>query len=369
MAGVDESRVSTLELFFDLVFVFTITQLTTLIVHEPGWRGVGQAVLALVVIWWMYGGYAWLTNHIGVAGLRRQMLLLGGMAGFLLMALSLPTAFGGSGTVFGIGYVLVIAIHAGLFLRASGGAARPFVAVARFNFAGAALVLAGGIAGGTAQYFLWGAAIVVLWGITRRTSDEGFVIAPSHFVERHGLVVIVAIGESVVAVGFGASGHNVGGRLVAASLLVLAISALLWWTYFGGDDARAERAMRAADPAARPRLALDGYGIWHMPILFGIVLVASGEKEATVHPFGELATAPALELALGATVFLIGEAMFRRTLTIARPLTRLGAAVLAAATIPLGLEVAATAELAALVVLLGGMLLVEWLADAERSLA
>jgi low temperature requirement protein LtrA len=359
MADVEESRVSTLELFFDLVFVFTITQLTTLIVHEPGWRGIGQALLAMVVIWWMYGGYAWLTNHIELAGLPRRMLLLGGMAGFLVMALALPSAFSGSGTAFGIGYAVVIAIHAGLFLRASGGAARPFLAVARFNFAGAALVLAGGIAGGTAQYILWGAAIVLLWGVTRLTSDEGFAIAPSHFVERHGLVVIVAIGESVVAVGFGASGHHVRAQLVAVALLVLALSALLWWTYFGGDDTRAERAIRDADPAARPRLVLDGYGIWHMPILFGVVLVASGEKEATLHPFRELATAPALELALGATVFLIGEAMFRRTLAIARPITRLAAAALAAATIPLGLHVAAAAELGGLIVLLGAMLAVE----------
>jgi low temperature requirement protein LtrA len=315
----------------------------------------------------MYAGYAWLTNHIGVGTARRQILLLGGMAGFLVIALSLPRAFSGSGTAFGIGYLVVIAVHAGLFLRTSVTA---FIAVARFNVTAATLVLAGGIAGGTAEYVLWASAVVLLWGVTRITSDAGFTIAPGHFVERHGLVVLVAIGESIVAVGAGTPERAVNVELAAMSVLGLALSALLWWSYFGGDDdERAERALRETEPARRPRMVLDAYGIWHLPILFGVVLIAAGEKLAVLRPFHELAAKPAIELAAGAAAFLVGEALFRRRLAIARPATRLTAAVLAPATIPLGLDVAGFAQIAALVVLLGGTLLIEHPRDSNKSFA
>ena len=357
---------STLELFFDLVFVFTITQLTSVLAHGHGWRGPAQGALALAIIWWIYAGYAWLTNQAGIGALRRQVLLLGGMAGLLVAALSLPRAFSGSGAAFGIGYAVVIAVHAGLFLRDSGAV---FWAIARFNFTAAALVLVGGIAGGTTQYVLWAAAVVLVWAVSRLASVEEYSIAPGHFVERHGLVVIVAIGESVVAVGAGTPERSVTVALAAVSVLGLALSAMLWWSYFGGDDERAERALRDAEPAQRPQMVLDAYGLWHLPLLFGIVAIAAGEKLAVLHPFGELAAKPAIELALGAAIFLAGEAMFRRRLLIARPASRLAAAVLAAATIPLGTEVAAFAQLAALVVLLGGTLLAEHSHHSNKSFA
>jgi low temperature requirement protein LtrA len=310
----------------------------------------------------MYGGYAWLTNAVPPEGLTRRLLLLGGMAGFLILALAIPRAFAGTGLTFGLGYLVVITVHGGLFIRSSArSVSMAFRGVAAINAVAALLVLAGGIAGGTAEYVLWAAAFVVTWfGTPRLTDDSGFEIGPAHFVERHGLVVLVAIGESVVAIGIGAAGVKVDLALVGVSVLGLALSACLWWAYFGGGgDSEAERAMTEAPAVERPRLALGGYGFPHIAILLGIVAVAAAEKRAVGHASAHLPTADSLYLAGGLAVFLFGDAVFRRTLGIGHGRARIAAAVLAFATVPLGLEVSAVAQLVALVALLVGALSVE----------
>ena len=134
-------------------------------------------------------------------------------------------------------------------------------------------MLAGGLVGGTAQYLLWGAAVTLEWISPRIIDDSGFVIEPGHFVERHGLVVLVAIGESVVAVGIGAARQAVNGELVAAAILGLSLSACLWWSHFGSDDGSAERALTDAPTEKRPRLAVDAFGYWHLLILLGIIAI------------------------------------------------------------------------------------------------
>ncbi|HEX8855911.1 MAG TPA: low temperature requirement protein A [Thermoleophilaceae bacterium] len=354
-------RVTTLELFFDLVFVFTITQLTTVLVKDPNGRGVARVLLMLALIWWMYGGYAWLTNSVTVDRDTRRLLLLGGMAGFLVMALALPTAFGGSGLTFALGYLVVIVVHGGMFMRASpAGVAQAFSGILPWNITAAALVLIGGAIGGTTQYVLWAVAVALECANPRLTSDEGFVIAPAHFVERHGLVVIVAIGESVVAIGIGAAGLPVDAELVGVALLGLALSACLWWTYFGaGDDVEAEEALSAAPVEARPRLAIDAYFYLHLPILFGIVAVASAIKKATGHAGDPLEFARALALSGGVALFMGADALFRRTLGIGSGAWRGLAALLAFAALPLGTELSAVAQLAALVILLVAVLAAE----------
>src|SRR4051794_31236664 len=113
----EEARVSTLELFFDLVFVFTITQLTTVLAHHPSGSGVLRVVLMLVVIWWMYGGYAWLTNVVAPDRIAYQLLLLGGMAAFLILSLAIPPAVAGGGVAFWGGFPGVVLLHLGLFWR------------------------------------------------------------------------------------------------------------------------------------------------------------------------------------------------------------------------------------------------------------
>jgi low temperature requirement protein LtrA len=348
----DVVRVSTLELFFDLVFVFTITQLTALLAHETTWRGALQVVLMLGVIWWMYGGYVWLTNAVQADRVERRMLLLGGMGAFLIVALAVPRAFDEGGPAFGIAYFLVVFVHLFLFAKTSNAATlRAVLRLARYNVSTAALVLIGGIAGGTAQYVLWALAVVLEW-LTPLFIASRFTIAPGHFVERHGLVILIAIGESIIAVGVGAAEAPLDLELAAVALCGLAFSASLWWAYFGGgDDARAEEALAATPRDRRPRLAIYAFGYWHLLMLLGIVGIAAAEKKVVAHPFEALATAQAVTLGVAAGVFMLGDVLFRRSLSIGHGRGRAVAVVLAAATIPLGLAAAAL-QLAALVALL-----------------
>jgi low temperature requirement protein LtrA len=316
---------------------------------------VAQAVVMLGVIWWMYAGYAWLTNALRPDRARHRALLLGGMAGFLVIALAVPRAFAGNGTAFALGYLVVVVIHAGLFMTAT----RAIVRVARFNVAAALLLLGGGLAGGTAQYALWGFTFVLLWSTPYLQRPTGFNIAAGHFVERHGLVVLVAIGESVVAIGIGLAHLRLDAELAGVAVLGLALSACLWWIYFGGDEVRAEAALAAVPGERRPFVAVNAFGHWHFLILLGIVAVAAAVKQGSAHPFDALAAAPAVQLAGGAAVFLIGDVLFRRTLDIGAGRWRAGGAVAGLATIPLGIAVGAVAQIAALVALLVGMLAVE----------
>jgi low temperature requirement protein LtrA len=347
------TRVSTLELFFDLVFVFTITQLTAVLFADPTGRGLLRVALMLGVIWYMYGGYAWLTNAVAPDRAGRRLLLLGGMAAFLVLALTIPRAFSGGGPAFGLAYLAVVSVHAALFTRAaSGGVVRAILRLAPFNLASALLVLLAGAVGGAAEYVVWALALALQWAAGRVASAGGFEIAPAHFVERHGLVVLIAIGESVVAVGSGALRERVDAPLAGVAVLGLLLNACLWWTYFGGDDGRAERALAGAPPEGRPALALTAFGYWHLPLLLGVVAVASALREATGHPFAGLDGARALALAAGVALFLLGDALFRRSLGIGSGRWRTALAALALATIPLGVAVAAVAQLAALVGLL-----------------
>src|SRR5205085_6139800 len=149
-------RVTTLELFFDLVFVFTITQLTSVLDERPTWRGVVQVMLMLGVIWWMYGGYAWMTNAVTAHTVNRRLLLLGGMTGYFVLALAIPHAFSSSGLAFGLAYLVVVLVHSALFMRAStASVVQAIVRLAPWNVTSALLVVAGGAIGGAAQYALW----------------------------------------------------------------------------------------------------------------------------------------------------------------------------------------------------------------------
>jgi low temperature requirement protein LtrA len=356
----ETQRVSSLELFFDLVFVFTITQLTGVLVHEPSWRGLLQVSLMLGVIFWMYGGYAWLTNAVALDRLTHRLTLLLGMAGFFVVALAIPRAFSGNGTAFGLAYLAVVLIHLGMFARSSRiTVVRAIMGLAPFNLVTALLILAGGILGGTLQYLLWGAAVTFEWISPKLIDDSGFVIEPGHFVERHGLVVLVAIGESVVAVGIGAARLAVNAELVAAAILGLSLSACLWWSYFASDDGSAEQSLNDAPAARRPGLAVAAFGYWHLLILLGIIAIAFALRSVTGHAFASLSAAPAIALGAGASVFLLGEALYRRTLAIGAARARAFTAVLALATIPIGIDSAAALQLVVLVALFIAMLITQ----------
>ena len=350
-------RVSTLELFFDLVFVFTITQLTAVLSADPTLRGLLRVVLMLGVIFWMYGGYAWMTNAVATDRVARRLLLLGGMAGFLVLALAIPRAFTEGDVAFGVAYLVIVSIHPGLYARSGvPHTVRALVRLAPFNLASALLVLAAVMVEGTAAYLLWGAAFVLEWFTPRLAGVGGFRIAPAHVVERHGLVVIVALGESIVAIGIGAAGLPVDLTLASVAVLGLLLAACLWWAYFGGDDARAEHALAAVAEDRRAAVAVRAFGYWHLAILLGIIVLAAGLKHAIGHAFDRLDLAHALLLAGGVAVFLAGDVGFRRTLRLGPGRLRAAAAVLCLATIPLGVAASAVFQLSFLgIVLLGSL--------------
>ena len=356
----EAGRVTTLELFFDLVFVFTLTQLAGVLEDGELGPGVLDTGLLLGLVFFMYGGFAWLTNAVVLETPSRRVLLLVGMGAFLILALSIPRAYDGDGALFGGVYVGIVLLHLGLYRGARTARSRQGIrAIAPSNLTGAALVLAGGIAGGLAQHLLWGAAIVVLWLVPLARAVGSFDLAPEHFVERHGLVVLVAIGESVVAIGIGARGLPVDLGLVGTALLALGLNALLWWTYFGGDDTRAAQSLTDTPPERRGRAALLAFGHCHLALLGGIIGLAAGLAEAVAHPGEALPTAAAVELAGGAALFLLGDAGMRQALRLGTPRWRAAGAVAVLATIPIGLGLTAWSMLLALFALYAGALILE----------
>jgi low temperature requirement protein LtrA len=352
-AGSAEPRVTTLELFFDLVFVFTITQLTGFLLRDPTIAGLVQMALLFGNVWWMYGGYAWLTNAVPPRGLAVRLLLLVGMGGFLLIALSIPTAFGSGGVAFGIGYMVVTLVHTGLFWRGS----RQTIASAigrlgPFNLITAALLLAAGFTPGGFRIVLFALGGILHWITPYLIHQSAFTIRAGHFVERHGLILLIAIGESVVAVGIGLGAIELPAGRIVAALLALALTAGLWWLYFNGDDERAEAALEAAPAERKPWIALNAFGYAFVPILGGIVLVAAGLKLAVVRYNEPATTSAAVFLAAGVAIYLAGLALFRWLIHDRHIAVRLVMAVLAMLTLFIGLRTTPVAQLAALVVIL-----------------
>jgi low temperature requirement protein LtrA len=352
-AAVRGQSVTPLELFFDLVFVFTITQLTTLLAKDPTPTGFLQMVLIFGNVWWMYGGYAWLTNAVPPRELGVRLLLLVGMGGFLVVALAIPTAFAGGGLAFGLGYLLVTLVHTGVFLRTTQqSAVKAVMALGPFNLTTAGLLVVAGVVNGPARWALFGAGFVLHWITPALTHPTGFRIRSGHFVERHGLILLIAIGESVVAVGIGLGTIALPGGRIATALLGLALAAGLWWLYFNGEEERAEESMDRAPDERRAWLGLNAFGYVFLLILGGIVLVAAGMKLAVVSYDQPATLATAVFLAGGVAAYAIGLAFFRGVLHSGSMIVRLVIAVLALPTIWLGIRFTPVPQIAALVVIL-----------------
>jgi low temperature requirement protein LtrA len=331
------ARVSTLELFFDLVFVFTITQLTLVLANNITVVVALRVMLMLAIILWMYGGYAWLTNAISPNTRFRRTWYLVGMGGFLAISLSIPDAFGRTGWLFGLGYFVVNGVHTGLIMGAAGPNARQVMSrLGVANLITATLILVGGFLPLGGRYLLWAAGLAILIASPYVIRIAGFALTPGHFVERHGLLIIIALGESIVAIGAGVAGQEITFGLVLVAMLGLTVSYLMWWVYFAGDDTRAEHALEAIDPARRARAALEAYGWAHYVLLLGIVATAAGIKKAVSHPVGHLTWAQALVLGAGVALYLLGDVWFRRVLRIGRLRYRLVGALAMLATVPVG---------------------------------
>ncbi|WP_162002497.1 low temperature requirement protein A [Streptomyces sp. CB01881] len=340
-------RASPLELFLDLVFVFTVTQLTGSLVHHLDLGGLAQVVVMLAVIWWMYDAFIWLTNAMPPSNHGRRGLLLLAMAGFLVISLSVPHAFEGSGVAFGWAYLLVVAVHTGMF-AASGVALGPVLRMGGLNLVNTALVVAGGYLTGTAQLTLWAAAFALQFAIPRLVDLPQFQLRADHFVERHGLIVIIAFGESVIAIGVGAGTADLSLALTAVAVLSLTVCVGLWWAYFGrDDDTRAEHHMAALPSYRRNQLAVSVYNLGHYGLLLGVLLFAAGVKSAVAHPDAPITLAQAAALAGGVALFLTVNTAVRRTFALTPNLPRLAAAALLVAVVPLGTGVSALAEVAA----------------------
>ena len=361
-------RVSTLELFFDLVFVFTITQLTDVLAHHLEFGALGEVALMLGLIWWMYGGYAWLTNAVAPSSTTRRTLILTGMAAFLVIALAIPGAFHGTGWAFGAAYFVVSCVHSGLFLWAGGrSAATVLRGLAPLNALSAGLVLAGGFADGSWRPALWAAAFAVQVATPYLHRMGGYSVSTGHFTERHGLVMIIAIGEAVVEIGVGIAGKPLGGGTIAVAVLGLCIAYYLWWAYFAGDEERAAHVLDAVtDSARKARLALRAYGYAHYPMILGIVVLAAGVKISVGHGFAPRAWPVAASLGAGAAFFLAGHALFLRMLGLSGVVHRLAAAAGVLAAIPLG-HWAAVAELAAIPVVMAAAMIAEDIPRARRA--
>jgi low temperature requirement protein LtrA len=359
------ARVSVLELFFDLVFVLTVTQLTALLADDLTWRGAGQVVVMLGMLMWMYSGYAWLTNAVSPNSPVRRTGLLIGMGGFLAIALAIPDAFGASGWAFGVGYFVVNAVHTGLFVAAGGaGPVRAFRQLGPLNLLSATLILIGGFTPDGWRWGLWIAALLVQFASPYLLPIGEFALSPSHFVERHGLLIIVALGESLIAIGIGAEGLELTPVLLLTAVLGLSVTYLLWWLYFGGSTEIAEHAFAAFSPRERSRVAIHAFGWAHLGLFLGIVAVAAGIKKTMSHADGHLKLAEALVLAIGLAVFIMSDVAFRRVLRIGPLIHRVIGAVVILAVIPAGL-VAGVLGLVAAVLVLSVMLYFE---DRARGL-
>ena len=230
-----EQRVTPLELFFDLVVVFAITQVTSLLSRNPTWGGLLRGLLLLGALWWAWSAYAWLTNMFDPEEGVVRIAVLAAVAAMLIVSLAAPRAFGREGVTFGIAYLVVRALHLVLFAKAGRGDRDLIRAVLRTlpaSIIAPVLLVIAGFLDGSAQLALWGAALAILYLAPLLGGMRGFRVSPDHFVERFGLIIIIALGESIVAIGVGAAGLPLDAGVIAAALLGITVAACLWWSYF-----------------------------------------------------------------------------------------------------------------------------------------
>lgn len=367
-----EHRVSTLELFFDLVFVFTITQLTVLLADDLTLRGAGRVLLIFTVLFWMYGGYAYLTNQVPPDRPVRRLLILLAMGAFLMCALAVPSAFGDGGVAFGLGYLVVVITHSALYSQAHG---RGVLWFALPNTLSALSVTAAGLFDGPTALGLWGLALVfqfVTPAISRRAAASGADqaagttietqlggIGAGHFVERHGLLLIIVFGESVIAIGIGVGSLPLTPGIAGGAFLTLAVGAALWWMYFVRDEGRAEHVFAHAPPERRFKLALRAYYYAFIPMLLGIAAFSAGVKKSIGHLGEQLPAGPALALAGGVACYLAGDVAFRLVLGIRPVRFRALAVVPVLATAAAGMRLGGAWELTGLVLVLVAALAAE----------
>ena len=312
MPEADEKRVAPLELFFDLVFVFALTQVTQLMAANPTWTGLGQGILVLAALWWAWGAYAWLTNYIASEEDRERLLMFAVMAAFLVAALAVPQAFGDDALLFAVAYALARWLHIFIFAEANANVdtGEAIRRLARTALPAPALLIVAAFLDGTPQALLWIAALATDFSGPFVFGVKGFRVSPGHFAERFSLIVIIALGESIVAIGAGIQGELDAG-VIGGALLGLVVACALWWAYFDVVALVSERHFREAREERLLRIARDSYSYLHLPMIAGIILVALGVKKAIGHVEKPLETVPVVALFGGIALYYAGHLGFR----------------------------------------------------------
>jgi low temperature requirement protein LtrA len=337
-----EEAVKPLELFFDLVFVLALTQCTALMADDPTWEGLARGLLILGALWWSWVGYSWLTSVVDPEEGMVRFAIFAAMAGLLVVALCVPEAFDDDALLFACAYGLVRAAHIALFVVASRddpGFRMSVTGLGIGTAVGVGLLVAASFADGALQGGLWALAILLDMGEPFLFGSENWKLSPGHFAERHGLIVIIALGESIVAIGVGAEGLEVDAGVVAAAVLGIAVAAALWWLYFDIVALVAERRLaKATVGREQNEVARDSFSYLHFPMVAGIVLVALGLKKTLEHVGDPLETVPAVALLGGTGVYLLAHVAFRWRNVHRFSIQRVVTAVLLAAFLPVAVE-------------------------------
>jgi low temperature requirement protein LtrA len=365
----EDERVTPLELFFDLVFVLAITQCTALMSHHPTWSGLVQGLLVLGILWWGWVGYAWLTSVIDPEEGAVRLVMFAAMAALLIVSLCVPEAFGHLGLTFALAFGAFRVAHIALFMLASpddDALRHSVLGLAASTAAAVVLLVAASLFDGLAQGALWALALLLDMAGPYFFGSEGWKLVPGHFAERHGLIVIIALGESIVAIGVGAAGALDFG-IGTVAVLGVALAAALWWIYFDLVALISARRLGEAEVGqAQNELARDSYSYIHLALVAGIVLVAFGLKTAIAHDGEHLHAVPAFALLGGVAAYLLGLVGFRyrHVHTINRK--RLGLAIVLLILVPVATAVPALISLAIVDVLIWTMIAYEHHSYDER---
>jgi low temperature requirement protein LtrA len=362
-----QERVTPLELFFDLVFVFAITQVTGLVSDDPTWGGLAKGLVVLGVLWWAWAAYAWLTNTIDPDEGIVRLAMLGAMAAMLIASLAVPDVFDDDALLFACAYALVRVAHLVLYAVAARGDRDFLEAVAKLavgSAVGVGLLFVAAGMDGPAQTTVWAIALVGDLLGAFISGGRGWHLSAGHFAERHGLIVIIALGESIVALGLGAT-NDLSAGVVTAAFLGLAVAFALWWAYFDVVAIVAERRLRETTGDAQLRMARDSYSYLHLPMVAGIVLFAVGVKKTLGHIGDPLEVVPAVALCGGLAMYLVAHVLFRLRNVHSLNRQRLVVAVLLVAFVPLAVELPALATLAVVAALSVGLIVFEVIRQAE----
>jgi low temperature requirement protein LtrA len=366
----DKTNVTPLELFFDLVFVLALTQCTALMADEPTWRGVAKGVLILGVLWWSWVGYSWLTSVIDPEEGVVRIAMFASMAALLVVALCVPSAFDDSALLFAGAYAVVRIAHIVLFFAAGRDdphLRRSVRGLAISTAIGVGLIGGASFADGALQGGVWALALLIDMGGPFLFGVAGWRLVPAHFAERHGLIMIIALGESIVAIGVGTEGlDDIDAGIVAAAVLGTAVAAALWWLYFDIVALVAERRLSTAEPGRdQNSTARDSYSFLHFPMVAGIVLIALGLKKTLEHVEDPLETVPAFALLGGTAIYLLAHVGFRWRTVHRFSWQRLLVAAVACALVAPAVEIPALATLGILAAILIALIVFETIVFAD----